>query len=200
MLVFLRQRLVVLATPRAASTALHMALAGQADLVTRGVPAIKHVSLARWHRQWRPLLEDYAGGPLETCALIRAPLDWLDSWRRYRSVPALDGSDRSTAGRSFEAFAEAWLAPRPPPYARVADQAGFLSLPGAAAGGVDHLWRYEALEGFADWLSGRLDRPVRLRRVNAAPPGPPPQPDPALRARLEAALARDLALHAAARH
>lgn len=200
-LVFVRQRLVLLATPKTASTALHMALAGRADIVTRGLPGVKHISFAKYQRLVEPLVLSFTGAPPETMALVREPVDWLASWYRYRQAPALRGSARSTAGLGFEAFVEAWLAPEPPPCARVGSQAAYLCHPDTGAR-VQTLWRYEALDTLTAHLTERLGQPVRLARVNASPAAPAAGAaglSAATRRRLAAALEPDFALHAAAR-
>lgn len=197
MLVFIRQRLVLLATPKTGSTALQMALMRHADIVTKGLPGVKHISYPKYLRQVAPLVEGFARGPVEVCALMRAPVDWLGSWYRYRKSAALAGTERSTAGVDFDGFLEAWLSSDPPAFARVGTQGAFLTRPQDGAP-VPLLWRYEALDGFADWLAGRLGVEVTLPQANVSAL-PPEAPSPALRARAEAALAPDMALWRAAR-
>lgn len=198
MLVFLRAGLVLLATPKTGSTALHMALTRHADIVTRGLPAAKHLSHARYRRLAAPLVEALAPGPVEVCALVRDPVDWLGSWYRYRRAEALAGTPRSTAHLGFDGFVEAWLAPDPPVYARVGTQSAFLTRPSDGTP-VPTLWRYEAMGAFAGWLAERLEVELRLEQhnVSATPRSPLP---PALHARAEAALAADMALWRGARH
>ena len=197
MLVFLRAGLVLLATPKTGSTALHMALTRHADIVTRGLPAAKHLSHARYRRLAAPLVEALAPGPVEVCALVRDPVDWLGSWYRYRRAPALDGTANSTAGMDFDGFATAWASDAPPSCARVGNQAAFLTLPDGR--GVDILWRYEAMDGFTRWLSDRIGTAVTLPRANVSATGPTAL-TPALHTRLEHAFAPDRALWTAARH
>lgn len=197
MLVFVRQRLVVLATPKTGSTALQMALMRHADIVTKGLPGVKHISYPKYLRQVAPLVEGFARGPVEVCALVREPVDWLGSWYRYRKAEALAGSARSTAGVDFDGFLEAWLSAEPPAFARVGTQGAFLTRPQDGAP-VPVLWRYEAMSRFADWLAERLGLEVVLPQVNVSAV-PPAAPSPALRARVEAALAADMALWRGAR-
>ena len=197
MLVFLKAGLVILATPKTGSTALHLALGRQADIVTRGLPAAKHIAFGKYRRLAAPLVESLPGPPPQVCALVREPVDWLGSWYRYRRSGALAGTDRSTAGMTFEDFALAWLSDTPPPCARVGNQAGFLTLPRCGTP-VDILWRYEAFDAFLDWLSDRLDTPITLPDSNVSPPAPL-ELSAATRARLDAALAPDRALWEGAR-
>ena len=198
MLVFVRQRLVLLATPKTASTALQLALMRHADIVTKGLPAAKHISYPRYLRQVAPLVEGLARGPVEVCALVRDPVDWLGSWYRYRRAEALAGTPRSTAHLGFDGFVEAWLAPDPPVFARVGTQSAFLTRPSDGTP-VPTLWRYEAMDAFAAWLAERLEVELRLEQHNVSSIPRSPLP-PALHARAEAALAADMALWRGARH
>ncbi len=197
MLVFIRKNLVLLATPKTGSTALHMALAGQADMGFRNMPQVKHMGLQRFARFVAPLIAQYTDQRPETCALIREPEDWLGSWYRYRARPEREGHPNSTAGLSFDAFVEGYLSDPSPPWAQVGAQGRFLSNP-RGGGSVDVLFRYEAMDRFTAWLSERLETEITLPLANASPPGAPELSD-ALRARLRAERPRCFALYASAR-
>lgn len=195
-LVFVRSRLVLLATPKTGSTALHMALAGHADMVFRNLPAVKHIGLRRYQRFVAPLVAKYCDGPVETCALIREPEDWLGSWYRYRARPAIDGTARSTGAMDFERFVQDYLHVPPPPHAAVGAQGRFLTA-GKGAVRVDRLFRHDRMEAFCTWLAGRLDTEVTLPRTNVSPARPMALSD-ATRDRLRRERARCFALYDAA--
>jgi hypothetical protein len=64
---------------------------------------------------------------MELMAIMREPVDWLSSWYRYRSRPALAGQQQSTSDMDFDTFVEAWLSEAPPVFAQIGRQSRFLS-------------------------------------------------------------------------
>ncbi|WP_299815290.1 gamma-glutamyl kinase [uncultured Jannaschia sp.] len=186
MLIFWKARLVLLAVPKTGSTALEAALVPHAAAAIVDPPGLKHCGVRRYDRELRPFFERN-GRSLEKMALVREPGDWLGSWFRYRTRPALRGHANSTAGLTFAEFMEAHLAPDPPPFARVGSQAVML------ADGVDHLFRHEAMDRAVAYLRERLDLAFELPRANASPGGDLSLP-PALTARLRDERAADYAL------
>ncbi|MGL5012410.1 MAG: hypothetical protein ACRC6I_21280 [Paracoccaceae bacterium] len=168
MLVFWEQRLVVLATPKAGSTAVATALESLAVLAVRRPEALKHTTVRDYHRAVRPWLEAAAGAPFTTVALMREPRDWLGSWYRFLQKPDHLDDPRSTHDLSFEEFVQGWCADQPPPFAGFGTQSDFL-LPGIAPGGLDHLFRYADLPRFVHFLEDRLHCEIILPHVNVSP-------------------------------
>lgn len=172
MLVFWKQRLVILSTPKTGSTAIETALEQVSSLCVNRPPELKHTPAYRFQRFLAPYLQNSAGGqPFTVVALMREPVDWLGSWYRYRQRPELDGNARSTRGLSFAEFAEAYMARPRPDVADVGGQAKFLSGPDGAELGVDRLFRYEGIDRFLAFLEERLDFAIELPRLNVSPPG-----------------------------
>lgn len=167
MLVFVKPRLVVFSTPKTGSTALEKALAPVADIVLQGDPQIKHCTFHRYKWRFEKFLEIFDKVPPETCAVIRHPQDWLGSWYRYRHGAWLDGTLHSTRHLSFDQFVEAYLAPDQPPCAAVGSQARFLTHPKTQAT-VDHLYRYDALPAFQDFVQTRIGHRFDLAQVNVS--------------------------------
>ncbi|MBF9029650.1 gamma-glutamyl kinase [Rhodobacterales bacterium HKCCE3408] len=197
MLVFWKEKLVLLAVPKTGTTAIERALAPHASLAILDPPGLKHISARRYRADLEPLVTRRGAEPHEIVALIREPVDWLGSWFRYRQRPELDGMPASTAGIDFDGFVEAWLSERPPAFARVGSQATFL------CGGrgkllVRHLFAYEDHDRFTGFLEGRLGRTIRLDRANVSPAMGLALSAP-LEARLREAAARDFALWETAR-
>lgn len=170
MLVFWDERLVFLATPKTASTAVEVALESLASVAVQRPKELKHTPAGRYRRFLQPFLERASGGASFTVvALMREPIDWLGSWYRYRQRDDIADPAKSTAGMSFEAFVEGWLADPRPPFADVGSQARFLSWDGRP--GVDRVFRYEALGGFIAFLEDRLRCEIVLPTINVSPPG-----------------------------
>lgn len=170
MLVFWEQRLVFLATPKTGSTAIEFALESLASLAIQRPPEIKHTPAYRYRRFLAPYLRNSSnGGEFTVVALMREPIDWLGSWYRFRQRDEVLAPERSTAGISFDSFAEDYMRDPRPPHAEVGAQARFLSGPDGL--GVDRLFRYERLDEFIDFLEGRLDCEIILPRLNVSPEG-----------------------------
>ncbi|PIE16722.1 MAG: gamma-glutamyl kinase [Rhodobacterales bacterium] len=171
MLVFSKAKLVLLATPKTGSTALHDFLAPHADVAALNPPGMKHMPAYRYQRFFVPLLAACGLKNLHTMAFIREPVDWLSSWYRYRSRPALIGHKNSTAEMDFDSFVRAYMQEERPPYADVGSQFVFLSgLDGES--GVNHLFRYEEMDGAVAFLSRRLGIEIALEQKNVSPQRP----------------------------
>ena len=195
MLVFWDQRLAFLATPKTGSTAIAAALESLAALSVQRPPHLKHTTLHRYRRFVGPWLEAAAGAPFTVCALMREPRDWLGSWYRFRSREDAEPG-RSTRGMDFDAFVRAWCADPQPDFAAVGAQARFLAPRNGQ--GVDHLFRYDRIEAFVEFLEERLGCEIILPRVNVSPPGATDLA-PATEALLHRAAAADFALYASIR-
>ena len=167
MLVSLRHRLVVLAMPKCASTAIEAAIADRMDVVINRHPGAKHTPFRKYDRFLRRYFETYTDGPLEVVSLFREPEDWVRSWWRYRSRDGISDPHRSAQGWTFERFAAAYVDGLPGP-ASVGSQARFVSTKDDTLG-CDRVFRYEALPVFVDWLAQRLEAPITLDRINASP-------------------------------
>ena len=195
MLIWTDSRLVFLAQPKCASTAIEGALRSSASYSSGTDPAEKHATYRRYLRDYRTCFEGIAGAPLEVVCLIREPVAWLSSWWRYRGRPALSGHPNSTAGMTFDAFVGAYLDGTPGP-ARIGRQSAFVAANDGTVG-PDRLFAYEDLETFRAFLSTRLDRSVHLGWRNVSPRVEAVL-SAGLRGRLQEALERDFSLHAEA--
>jgi hypothetical protein len=168
MLVFWEQRLVVLATPKAGSTAIATALESLAALSVQRPAALKHTTVQDYHRYVRPYLEKMSAAHFTAVALMREPQDWLGSWYRYYQKPDYLDTPHSTRGISFDDFVQGWCADQPPPYADFGTQSDFLA-PGVADSGLDHLFRYADIARFVQFLEDRLHFEITLPQVNVSP-------------------------------
>ncbi len=192
MLVFWRQGLVFLATPKTASTAIETVLSPLAAVVVMRPPQLKHTNAQKYQRQVAPFLGDAKGTSFVTTALMREPLDWLGSWFRYRKRDE-EVPEKSTKAMSFDDFVLAYCLPDQPEFAKVGAQANFLAPAGFRP--VDHIFRYERMDLFVRFLEKRLGTTISLPTVNVSP-----EADIALSPKVEARLrqtrAADFALYA----
>ena len=168
MLVFWKERFVLLAVPKTGTTALEGALAPRAALVLRDPPQIKHAPLYRYRRFVEPLLATAGGPPMETVAVLREPVSWLSSWFRYRSRDDVDGKPASTRGRSFDDFVSEYCRGKPAPFANVGFQSRF-ALNDDGTRGATHLFRYEEPDRLLAFLAERLGARPDLPRLNVSP-------------------------------
>lgn len=194
MMIFWEAGLVLLAVPKTGTQAYAAALGDIADVVVRNPPRLKHITAQRFAHKLRPILPKQ---DLTIVAVIREPADWLGSWYRYRSRPALAGHPNSTAEMSFADFVEAHLRDRPPACAEVGAQFRFLTgRDGALL--VDHLFAYEDQPKLRAFLGDRLDRDLDVPpQRNVSPEADLTLPGD-LAARLAVAREADFTLHAAA--
>ncbi|MGB7318573.1 MAG: gamma-glutamyl kinase [Planktotalea sp.] len=167
MLVFWKEKLVLLAVPKTGTTAIEAALSDKASIIVSDPPELKHAPVYRYNRFFRPMFEKACKAEMETFAMMREPISWLGSWYKYRQRPFLDGHAKSTAGMSFDDFVLAYMKGDKPPFANVGSQVRFLE-PRPNGTKVDHLFRYEDENGWTGFLEERLGRKIALKRLNAS--------------------------------
>jgi len=169
MLVFFEKKLVIFATTKTGSTALHGALSPRASMTFRNPPAVKHASVQKYERILKPTFEEL-GAPqdMETFALIRHPVEWLSSWFRYRCRDQLIGKPNSTRDVTFNEFVVEYMKDRPRSFVDIGSQSKFLTGLDDELG-IDHLYQYEAEKRYLQFLRERLDVPIETKRRNVSP-------------------------------
>ena len=200
MLIFWKQRLVFLATPKTGSTSIETALESMAHVVISRPPELKHMSANKFGKHFAPMLESVAGQKFTTVALMREPIDWLGSWYRYRQRADIPVADRSTKGLTFEEAASGFLNHAPAGNKPAGDKpVGDVPVGDVPAGdvpagdvptntmnvtaqsrflgwkdgriAVDRVFRYEAIDQFVHFLEDRLKCKILLPRLNVSPKG-----------------------------
>lgn len=167
MMASLSRRLVVLAMPKCASSALEAALAPHMDVVISKMPSAKHTPFRKYQRHLKRYFENLAGGPMETACLFREPVDWLNSWWRYRARADIPNPAKSSRELDFETFVQLYLDDAKPP-ANLGRQSRFIS-DAEGVPGVDHLFRYDRIDQLVDFIATRMEIPVLLDRQNVSP-------------------------------
>jgi hypothetical protein len=194
-LVLAKARLVYLATPKTASQAIRAMLAPYAETpeTARQFP---HMNATVYARRWAPFLTGELGRAPETFAVMREPLEQMESWFRYRQRDSLAGRPNSTQGLTFVEFVEARLSDPPPPYAALGRQDRFL---GFLDGGppVTHVFDYARLDLLLAFVQARLgaDLVLRHKNVSSRDPDATPNLPPGLERRFRAAHAEEFALY-----
>ena len=195
MLVFWKEKLVVLAVPKTGTTALATALAPHADIVVNDPPELKHAPVYRYNRFFRPMFEKACGVEnLDIMAVMREPISWLGSWYRYRQRDFLRGKPTSTAEISFDEFILGYLEDEKPAFARVGSQAKFLE-PRPNGTQAKYIFRYEAPQETILFLEERLGIKLDLGRENISPTRNL-ELSPHIEAKLREKYAEDFALYA----
>lgn len=167
MLVFWKEKLVLLSVPKTGTTAIEAALSHKASMIISDPPELKHAPVYRYNRFFRPMFEKACKAEMETFAMMREPISWLGSWFKYRQRPFLNGQPKSTAGMSFDDFVLAYMKGDKPPFANVGSQVRFLE-PRPNGTKVDHLFRYEDTEGWSSFLRERLGKQIEFERLNVS--------------------------------
>jgi len=156
MLVFAKQKLVLLSVPKTGSTAYETALAPLASMVISAPPELKHAPVFRYNRFIRPMIARFLGEEVDVVAVMREPVSWLGSWFRYRQRAALAEDANSTRSMSFDDFVTAYCTGQPPGFAMVGSQAKFLE-PQRNGTRVTHLFRYEDQAGLRSFCRTARD-------------------------------------------
>ncbi len=168
-MIFAKPQIVFLAVPKTGTTSLQSVAAKHASINVRHPASMKHSDWGVFERRYKPLFNKHLDDNRWThMAVVREPIDWLGSWYRYRSRPALKGSERSTAGLSFAEFLEGYLRKSPPAYAQVGQPASLLRNPNGPAG-IAHLFAYEHLPQAFAFLEQALGVTLKVPRRNVSP-------------------------------
>lgn len=198
MLVSLQHKLAFLAVPKTGTTAIEQALRPDADIILRGNPQVKHMNAETFEKIIRPYLENLGAKDVRTLAVMRQPLEWLESWYFYRR--RIDGTDKqimknSTKNVSWSEFIEAYLEENSPrKYARVGSQTRFLGCREEGQPRVDIIFSYAQMDDLMRYLSRILERDVMAEKINVSK-RENALLSPALSQRLEEALASENAFY-----
>lgn len=195
-----RHGFVFLAMPKCASTAIERCLDPFGQLLTRGEPALKHMTYRGFEQTVQPLLArcGYPRERYEVLCVFREPIEWLHSWWRYRARASLARPDavrhrNYTGDVTFEQFCRAYIDGSEPYATTVGRQSRFVR-GGAQLVGVDRIFRYDDLPAFGDHVAHRLGRRIDLRLHNVSPRGALMLP-PATRAALREHLTPEYAIY-----
>lgn len=189
MLVHIEARLAFLAMTKCGSTSVENALKPHCHLVFSGHHKVTHMHIQRYKRFVEPYLKVIGVEDVETTCLFRNPIDWLESWWRYRSQPGRWGAELDTSEVSFEQFACEYLDEADRAYVKVGRQTGLISGPRQPVL-VDHLFRFEEMDRFQAFWQERLGFEIELPHHNKSPERPP-ELSTTTRSRLEAFLSQD---------
>jgi len=168
MLIFWKEKLVLLAVPKTGTTAIEHELGPIADIAFRNPPRVKHINAHGIRNAYAHILLPRKPTDFELVGVMREPLAWLGSWYRYRRRDTLQNKLKSTANVSFDQFVEAYLQTDQPEFANVGSQHRFLC--GAKeAPQVDRVFDYASLDKYREFLESRLKIRLSPTQQNVSP-------------------------------
>lgn len=167
MLISISKKLTFLAMPKAASTSIEQALLPHCDIAFQNNPRVKHIRYRRYIRFVLPYIENSGFGPIETTCLFREPTDWLFSWYRYRSREKIKNRSQSTVNLTFDEFVERYMKED----ALVSDigRTSRFVIDHDGNTGVNHIFRYESIGKYTNFLESRFEQKFHLEYLNKSP-------------------------------
>ena len=168
MLIFIKEKLVFFATPKTASTSIETTLGNLCEVRLSKHPSVKHTPYRKYKRLLEPFVQTVIPEEPDCIAAFREPLDWLGSWYRYRARTELIGKPNSTRDITFDQFIEGYLQDNQPTYARVGNQAKFVSDKNDKVG-MTYLFKYDQMHTMVRFLSERLKKQIALPKTNISP-------------------------------
>ncbi len=188
---------VFLAMSKCASTSIESAFTRYAQVTSGGIPAYKHLRYRQFDRYVRPLLDSrgHTRDTYEVVCLFRHPVEWVESWYRYRSRPSLNRNGTphpNYAGDlSFTEFVELFMAHEQPAKLRrparfVEDEDGEIA--------VDRIYRLEDLDQLVAYLNEKVGKSVVPPELNVSPPRETTLSD-TMRSRLESFMSDEMDIY-----
>lgn len=167
MMISIEHKIAFLAMTKTASTSIQQALNPHCDIVFRFNPGVKHISYRKYQRFVQPYLENLGYADIETTCVIREPIDWLFSWYKYRSRDEISKMPQSTKDISFDEFVAKYL-DAPEKEKGIGRPSRFIAMHKSDLR-VDHIYKYENLPLYRDFLETRFGRSFTFEHMNASP-------------------------------
>lgn len=168
MLISLQAGLAYLAAPKTGSTAIEDQLRPVSSIILQGNAHTKHLNVREYRSLVQPLLDHVHAPKIELCAVMRHPMDWIRSWYRYRQREN-ENPEFSTRDIEFETFVEGFLQDEKPTYTHyIGNQYDFLRDEDGEVR-VDHLFRYDDIAAFHQFLEERFGREFEFKQLNVSP-------------------------------
>lgn len=167
MLIFIKERLVLFATPKTASTSIETTLENLSAIKLSTSSMVKHTPYRKYIRFLEPFVATVLDDKPDCIAAFREPVDCLGSWYRYRGQQSLIGHDNRTYGITFDLFVAGYLQDCQPNFTNVDSQARFVSTKDGRLG-MSHLFSYDRIETMIAFLENRLNKWVKLPQINVS--------------------------------
>jgi len=164
-----------LCMPKCASTSVELAISEFCNINYSGHPCIKHVnaqvfteSILPVHQQLVPTAQ------VKSYCLMRDPLDWVQSWFRYRGreelkSPSHPNHRNYTGNLSYDDFISEYLSTgEKQSYAQLSTQLKFLRLSDGQIG-VDYVIPMTKIDSLIKIFEEKIQQPINIPFVNASP-------------------------------
>ena len=170
-----RHGFAFLSSPKCASTAIENSISNHCNITFTGNPALKHLDARVYSSSVLPLIKALVPqADLVSFSLVREPLEWIASWYRYRTRPALSEPvhphhKNYTGHLSYDEFIEEYIKQdRRKPFANLLRQYDFVK---SASGdvGVDLVLPVNRLDLIADFFSSKIGEKIKIPRRNISP-------------------------------
>ena len=189
-----------LCMPKCASTSIEAAIKKFCNINFSGHPTIKHInaqvfseSILAAHQKLVP------SSNIESFCLIREPLEWIESWYRFRTRdqlkdPRHPNHKNYTGNISYNDFIKEYISEgKRKSFANLRTQYKFLSLNNGQIG-VDHIIPMDRLDLVTNLLSEKLEQKIKIRKKNVSPRVPVPL-ERGIEEKLRQYLAKDIAVY-----
>ncbi len=164
-----------LCTPKCASTSIEAAINDYCNISFLGHNKLKHINARTYTEKVIPLHKHlFPSLNVESFCLIREPLEWIQSWYRYRSRAALQNPNHRnhrnyTGNISYDEFVESYIADGTrPPFASIRTQYDFIRLDNGDIG-VDHIMPLDRMDLVADFILEKTGSRIKLPHKNVSP-------------------------------
>jgi hypothetical protein len=189
-----------LCAPKCASTSIENVIRGKCDLDISKVGEMKHLNIGMYLKYIKPLCDELVPlNSIATICMIREPLDWIQSWYRFRSRdqisdPAHASHKNYTGNISFPEFVDEFVSSGSrAPFADLPTQYDFLSLSSGEIA-VDYIFPFERIDLIEDYLSMKFETRIEIPTKNVSPLADTTL-DAETSIKLQAHLSKDLELH-----
>jgi hypothetical protein len=189
-----------LCSPKCASTSIEAAISKFCNINFSGHPGIKHINAQVFSETILPTHQNLVpSSKIESFCLIRDPLEWIESWYRFRARDALKNPQhpnhtKYTGNISYNEFIQEYISKgKRKPFANLKTQYQFVSLNNGHIG-VDYLIPMHNFELVNIFLSEKIGREIKVSHENISPKIPADL-DPDINFKLRKHLEKDLVLY-----
>jgi len=168
--------------PKCASTSIEVAIKPHCNINYAGHPILKHMD-ARTFNKWVLPPCEQANPHIESICLMRDPLDWIESWYRYRTRDGLIRHKNYTGDISYNEFITRYIAGE----TGIDNQFNFQI-------GIDRIIPLTRIDLFSKFISKKIGTKIVIPKLNVSP-GKRTYLDPILKKNLIKHLSKDINLY-----